>query len=542
MPTLLLPPRLPPPDNPPPKMRHLAITIAKGETRSHVLAESTPTEIPCTHRRCSYQLRGADLRCCPWIGVCLLSALLPLRLAHIARHCPALARPALALALAAAKRGRDVPLSTRVGRLAARLGCPDLGTPDAAWTARTDAANRRELARMESELRGYKNNLIRESIRMGQEDLASHLLATGGPAPDPANPQAPAGYHAAWQAFGKMRDYCTTPVHVASMNLRLLYTAVLLAVSAQQGGQAAGAHWSAAKLQAGRLKSAGVKEEEQSKLTPIACATAALADLGQGHYRDAAQAFLTTPFEYNGLGPVHGADYGRTVASANDIAVYGGLCALATLTRDRLITQVLGGNFRRFLELEPHVRKAISLFTTAKYQACLDLLRHYYSDWCLDVFLGGPAGGSHTHVDALVARIREKSITAHFSSFSGVSLTSLASTFPPMSSSPTAIEDEVISMIESGRLDARLDVVNGVLVAPRGSARRTTHAEALKAAREVERELLLRLHGVNVVMAGLKVPRALPGGGGLGVKWMVRGRREERRPCEGQHSLIGNVS
>ncbi|KAH9844906.1 COP9 singlesome subunit 1 [Teratosphaeria destructans] len=221
---------------------------------------------------------------------------------------------------------------------------------------------------------------------------------------------------------------------------------------------------------------------------------------------------MTVPFEYNGLGPVHGADYGRTVASANDVAVYGGLCALATLTRDELITQVFEA-----ASLEPHVRKAISLFTTAKYQACLDLLRHYHSDWCLDVFLGASAGGSQTHVDALFARIREKSITAYFSSFSEVALTSLASTFPPTSSSPTAMEDEVISMIESGRLDARLDVVNGILVAPRRDVRRTTHGEALQAAREVERGLLLRLHGVNVVMGGLKVPRGHPGGGGVGV-------------------------
>ncbi|KAK1083719.1 hypothetical protein LTR33_003094 [Friedmanniomyces endolithicus] len=170
--------------------------------------------------------------------------------------------------------------------------------------------------------------------------------------------------------------------------------------------------------------------------------------------------------------------------------------------------------FRAFLELEPHMRKAISLYTTAKYQACLDLLRRYYSDWSLDVFLGVPASsiGSASHVDVLFAHIREKSITAYFSSFSEVSLASLASTFPPISSSPTAMEEELLSMIDAGQLDARLDVVNGTLVAPRKDLRASTHEEARRAAEEVERTLLLRLHKVNVAMAGLEVPRSKTGG------------------------------
>ncbi|MFP3733087.1 hypothetical protein SB690_20215, partial [Bacillus sp. SIMBA_006] len=87
------------------------------------------------------------------------------------------------------------------------LGYTDLATPDSAWLQKAEEGNKRELARLESELRGYKNNLIRESMRMGQEDLAMHHLLTGGPAPDPENPQAMSGYLAAYQGFSKMRDY-----------------------------------------------------------------------------------------------------------------------------------------------------------------------------------------------------------------------------------------------------------------------------------------------------------------------------------------------
>ena len=445
-------------------------------------------------------------------------ALLPLRLAHVSTHCPPLARQSLTLAIAAAKKGKDVQLYSRLHDIASRLGFAHLAQADMKWMRQQEEANRRELTRLEGELKGYKNNLIRESIRMGQEDLATHLLLTGGPVPDPSNPQShsSAGYNAAYQAFGKMRDYCTTPTHVASMTLRLAYTAVLMAVSAQQTGSSPVMHLNSALANANRIRTVGVKEEEMAKLTPIMHAGIGIANLGLGAYRDAAIAFLATPHDYATAGSVHGTDFTRAVASGNDVAIYGGLCALATMSRDDLQTHVLGGPFRTFLELEPHMRKAISLYTTAKYQACLDTLRHYHADWSLDVFLG-------PHLDRLLARIREKSLTAYFSSFSEVSLASLASTFPPTSSSPDAMEEEIVSMIESGMLDARLDVVNGILVAPRKETRGATHADAQAAAEGVERTLLLRLHKVNMTMAGLEVPRpkntgwGAPGGEGVRV-------------------------
>lgn len=397
--------------------------------------------------------------------------------------------------------------------LAQQKGFQDLSAPDQEWMARQEEANKRELSRLDGELRGYKNNLIRESIRMGQEDLATHQLETGGPPPDPVHPanQSNLGYNAAYQAFGKMRDYCNTPTHIASMTLRLLYTNIVHAISMQTLGLNASLQLGQIAANAGRLRTIGVKEEEQVKLTPIANACIGIANLALGQYRDAAHAFMTTPFEYRELGVVQTMDFTKLVASANDIAVYGGLCALATLSRQELIDGVLGGNFRAFLELEPHMRKAISLYTTAKYQACLAILQRYYSDWNLDVFLGACISlpsNIESHVDRLLASIREKSITAYFSAFSEVSLASLASTFPPVSSAPDAIEIEVLSLIQSGALNARLDVVNAVLVAPQKSIRASTHASAKATAEEIERTLLLRLHKVNVSLAGLEVPRA----------------------------------
>lgn len=441
----------------------------------------------------------------------------PLRLAHIAMHCPSLSRQALSIAITSAKSGKDVSLYRRLVTLASLLNITDLATQDLEWTDRTEDANKRENARLEQELKGYKNNLIRESIRMGQEDLATHLLLTGGPAPQAASeneqPQSASnvGLNAAYGAFGKMRDFCTTPTHIASMNLRLLHTATIQAVQALQSGSPANTTFNAVLASANRLRSAGVKDEEMVKLNPIAYAAAGVAQLSSGNYRDAADSFLAVPFDLTLAGSVHNFDFTRFVASANDIAIYGGLTALATLDREQLSNRVLGGTFRAFLELEPHMRKAISLFTTAKYRACLETLQRYYADWNLDVFLGAGVGTVRgSHVDALLARIRQKSITSHLSSYSQISLSSLAETFPPppTATAPTpeaAIEAEIISLIQSANLPFRLDAVSGTLVAPSTDPRTATHAEAAATANEIERSLLLRLHRVNVTLAGLEV-------------------------------------
>ena len=52
------------------------------------------------------------------------------------------------------------------------------------------------------------------------------------------------------------------------------------------------------------------------------------------------------------------ADFGDIIAPA-DVAIYGGICALATFDRTELRTRVLDNiSFRSFLELCPELREA----------------------------------------------------------------------------------------------------------------------------------------------------------------------------------------
>lgn len=69
--------------------------------------------------------------------------------------------------MAEAKRGRDVSRYKEAWDCI-RRAAPDEpeAQRDDAWIDAVEARNRAETARLEAQLRGYKNNLIKESIRV----------------------------------------------------------------------------------------------------------------------------------------------------------------------------------------------------------------------------------------------------------------------------------------------------------------------------------------------------------------------------------------
>ncbi len=75
---------------------------------------------------------------------------------------------ALKAAIAEAKRGRDLQ-RYRDAVECLRLAAPSEPetTYDRQWMEATEKSNRAEIVRLEAELKGYKNNLIKESVRVG---------------------------------------------------------------------------------------------------------------------------------------------------------------------------------------------------------------------------------------------------------------------------------------------------------------------------------------------------------------------------------------
>jgi len=395
------------------------------------------------------------------------------RLHHIGAHSPYLAVDAYRLAIAEAKKGKNVGLYTALVEQLRDITSEDSAARmDTAWVEKKTRDVQAEQERLEHELKSYKNNLIKESIRMGNEDLGHFYYDTGD-------------YQAALKAYMRMRENCTSNKHLADMTLRLVFVSV-----AQNS-------WLSVQSNLAKVDAIQLKGDEKIKLDPIISAVGGLSHMAMGNYRDASTYFLRTSPSYLVAEPAASIKWQTHVISGNDVAVYGGLCALASMERSELQDKVLANSeFRNFLELEPHIRRAMNLFCNSKYSACLEVLEGYRTDYLLDVYLS-----KVLHV--IYGRIRTKSIVQYFIPFSCVTLDEMSSKFPPTADS--SIEHELEEMINSKTLAARIDLVDRLLISPPMNPRHEVHAEALAMAESYDHTLRLRLMRVNMQAVGMEV-------------------------------------
>ena len=110
------------------------------------------------------------------------------------------------------KQGDDTrAYAAVVEKIAGRLGPSH--ELDKEWVDETDrrAAKKQEV--LDAELNGYKTNMIKESIRMGHNDLGDFYHARGD-------------LNAAFKCYVRTRDYCTTPRHVVNMCLNVVRVSV----------------------------------------------------------------------------------------------------------------------------------------------------------------------------------------------------------------------------------------------------------------------------------------------------------------------------
>ncbi|KAE8323915.1 26S proteasome subunit RPN7-domain-containing protein [Aspergillus sergii] len=382
---------------------------------------------------------------------------------------------ALKAAIVDAKSSKDVSRYERAVRALADVAPYEAeATPDKEWVDRTRKVVKAETDRLEHELRGYKNNLIKESIRMGNEDLGQHYHQIGD-------------LVSASKAYSRMRDYCTTPSHIASMLFKIINVAI------ERGD------WLSVQSHVQRLRNLQSKQEEQAKNQPKMSAAMGLSQLHSGAYLDAANSFLSTD-------PTLGDSYNEVLTS-NDVAVYGGLCALASMDRNELQRRVLdNSSFRNFLELEPHIRRAISFFCNSKFRPCLDILESYQTDYLLDVHL-------QRHVSTLYTRIRTKSIQQYLVPFSRVKLDTLSKIFAPGATSGQAqpihskspFVQELIGLIQDGTLDSRIDLEKMVLVSNQTDKRIEVQEAVLESLSNYIDEAHIRVLRTNIIRAGLEV-------------------------------------
>lgn len=320
---------------------------------------------------------------------------------------------------------------------------------------------------------------------MGSEDLGQHYYNLG----DLGRAQT---------SFSKMRDYCTTSAHIISTAFRMVSVAI------EQK------NWMGVQSQVNKVRALNLKQEEAARIQPKISTAQGLSYMCQGDFMEAANAFLSTEFT---LGDTY-----NEVISSNDVAVYGGLCALASMSRAELQSKVLdNNNFRSFLELEPHIRRAINSFCASKYSQCLEILESYRADYLLDIYL-------QDQLPRIYEKIRTRSIVQYFAPFSRVTLQSMEQMFgtPATSSasstaaqngststtSPSTVPQfqwELISMIQSGALDARIDLENAVLISHEEFPRAVMQQHAISTVDDFIREARIKLLRLNAVNGGLDV-------------------------------------
>lgn len=107
--------------------------------------------------------------------------------------------------------------------------------------------------------------------------------------------------------FSRMRDYCTTPAHIATVAFHVI------AVNIEQK------NWLGVQNQVSKIRNLQMKPEESVKNQPKVFAAQGLQYMALGEYKEAANAFLNIETT---LGETY-----NDVISSNDVAVYGGLCS-----------------------------------------------------------------------------------------------------------------------------------------------------------------------------------------------------------------------
>jgi COP9 signalosome complex subunit 1 len=259
---------------------------------------------------------------------------------------------------------------------------------------------------------------------MGNEDLGNHYMEIGE-------------LDKSYDAFNRMRADVLVQKHIVDVSRHLM------AVCIEQG------KWVTVQSNAQKIMAVAQSAEDEKTIQPYIKIGMGLANLAEGKFHDAAISFL-------GVDSGMGLKYNNT-ASPNDVAVYGGLCALASMDRDELQRRVLdNSNFRTYLELEPHIRRALAFFVNGRYSACLSTLENYRNDYLLDIYL-------QRHITEIYHQIRSKSIIQYFIPFSCVTLDSMDDAFggPGLS-----VENELVNMIQRGTLVARIDKQNRVSSLP----------------------------------------------------------------------------
>ncbi|KAF8915348.1 G protein pathway suppressor 1 [Mucidula mucida] len=412
------------------------------------------------------------------------------RLIHIIPLCPSIAVDAYQLAVQHVHQSRDPSqfqlLATTYEHVASN---PEFSLPplselpslNGKWADEVAAKNHAEKVKLENELKTYNNNMIKESIRMAHRDLGDFYRSVGD-------------YSTSLKHYTKSREYCTTSQHVLDMCLSVLEllieqrnyghipTYVFKADAALDAAVSAAAQANANPSGPTPMVSVGKKSSpERDRVRSKLDLASSLSALGQSGYEKASYALLR-------LGPTKDlGDWVGKIISPGDIAIYGTLCAMASLSRSAFKAQVIDNpSFGVYIEQEPYLRELIEAYMASKFQTVLEILQRFSTRHYIDVHLT-------SHVTHLMEKIKNRAVVLYFQPFSSIRLDRMSQAF---GWTVNEVEMQVVTLIQSGNIQGRVDSQNKILQVKKVDHRTDLFARAMKAGIDMQnanRKLLLRM-------------------------------------------------
>ncbi|XP_003746672.1 COP9 signalosome complex subunit 1 [Galendromus occidentalis] len=320
--------------------------------------------------------------------------------------------------------------------------------------------------KLDNDLKNYKANSIKESIRRGTDDLGDHYLDCGD-------------LNNALRAFARARDYCTSGRHVIDYCLNVTRVSVYL-----QYWQHIESYVTKAENTPEFIEATSGSNEPGPNRDVVSPAIVnrfrcckGLAHLASKKYKKAALHFL----QIN----AYSCDF-PDIMAAKDIAVYAGLCALASFNRAELSREIINQqNSKQFLELDPQLRDTIQYFYESRYGKCLALLDSIRDNLLLDIYLA-------PHVSSLYSLIRKRAWIQYFSPYISADMNRMASAF---NTTVRQVEEEIMQLILDNQIQARIDSHNKIVHAKDVDQRTTTFQKCVEIGKELERKtraLMLR--------------------------------------------------
>ena len=347
---------------------------------------------------------------------------------------------------------------------------------DEEWVARAEEEYKDGIKRSEAELEQHRSAAIKESIRLSFESRALLHWRRGE-------------LDEAMKCFQKTRDYCINSHNIVSMCMNVITLSILM-----RHFEHVHTHAQKAEQHLGHLgASPGSSLDCQLKL----CCGIAYLSSKPPRFRKAADLLVQC-----NTNVTDGIFSMKQIASADDVASYGLLCALATFLRSELKAQVTEkDSFRQLLESRPSLKTIADSFVNGSFAHALSLLQQECNRLYYDVFIGD-------HVHSLLTSAWQRAILLYAYPFSHVHLQSIADA---VNASVEQVEPELGTLISNGSLNARIDAYNGILTSLRSDKRSAAISEALQTSKAYNEEIPSMLMRASLLQHSLIVKKKSSG-------------------------------